>query len=750
MRSQKVAIIGAGPSGLVTAKTLLHNFPHGTFSPTIFESRHEVGGLWPNRPSGTGTLDPSMRTNLSRFTVAFSDFSWESALGTSNIPMFPQASQVGQYLDEYTNRYIPSDVLRLGHRVLKAERIASETRWRIQWRKERFDGKVLSDEIESEEFDLLVVASGYFAHKHIPTIPGLEQLQHAGRVVHSSDLQSQEGLRHDHNTLARGNVAVIGGSMSGVEAASAVALHQSSSAQRNTKDDKHIVYHIHSRPFWTLPTHLPHETEETVSFLPLDLSMYDLGRRPPGPIEYALGVIPEENAAKTNEYFSSLLGAEYEKFGYMQGSSPSQSMSTRPSWVAIGNDYAEFVRSKAIKPTMGRAVSMQTNPDTKMATIEIISADGQSESLENIAAVVVATGFTPFKSLSLLPTDVLSALEYSTEDPFLPVILDKGSTVRSEIPNLGFVGFYRGPYWGIMEMQARFLGAEWMLEIHQSEKTEAQREILRILRDPGVNSQRGQFPMGDYVGLMESFTKDLGICRTALSESDSRSGPAIPARYPYNHSATSREDLDEEKKRTLDALKDLSDPSHPSLQAAAALAIFRSLQGAWKFSQERGSEKESGTIIFTPRYASNPDYDREYVCSILDSDSTDKVSLPSTSRSIFRLSESGACDGTQIEVWTGDIPVNETDGNPQQLHLTPFYRKQVGKKYIPGEYVIYAKGYSRASGEDPAAVDIAPSMCEYIFHFKGVSIITWERVESKNSHVGSKDQPVHIRTVYKR
>ena len=141
---------GAGPSGLVTAKTLLRNFPNGTFLPTVFDSRHEVGGLWPNNPDGSkilgnddqpGTLDPSMRTNLSRFTVAFSDLSWESVMGSSDVPMFPQAWEVGQYLAAYTKRYIPNGVLRLGHRVVRTERTVeaqSSHRWKVFWVRERF------------------------------------------------------------------------------------------------------------------------------------------------------------------------------------------------------------------------------------------------------------------------------------------------------------------------------------------------------------------------------------------------------------------------------------------------------------------------------------------------------------------------------------------------------------------------------------------------------------------------------------
>lgn len=597
------------------------------------------------------------------------------------------------------------------------------------------------------------MASGYFAEKHIPSIPGLKELALAGRVVHSLDLQNSEGILRDNNILTHGNIAIIGGSMSGVEAASAVALHQSSCIAHNeAQADKHIVYHVHSRPFWTLPTHLPYETSESVSFLPLDLAMYDLGRRPSGPIEYALGVIPKEKVAKTNEYFTSLLGTEYKEFGYMQGTSR-QNMDYRPPWVAIGNSYAEFVRSGAIQSTLGRAVSVKTNQDTHLSTIEMAS-DGQTSTLDNIAAVVLATGFTSFDSLSFLPADVLAALEYSEDDPFLPLVLDKGGTIRSEIPDLGFVGFYRGPYWGVMEMQARFLGAEWTKEIRQALTTETQRQSLRILRDPDTNPQRGQFPMGDYVGLMESFSKDLGIERTGLTEDGSRSGPAIPARYTYNHpSTTAHGDMDREKERTLGVLKALSDPNHQSLQEAAALAVFRALHGTWRFSREQSTgEKRSGITTFTPRYPSRPAYDREYVCDeCLDSD-PDKTPLSSpTNRSIFRLSESGSHNGpTDIETWEGDITVNEAGGNPQRLHLTPFYRKNDDGKYVPGEYVIHAKGSKNPLGIEFEATEDAPRGFAYTFHFKGVSIASWERLEPCD-HAGAEGQArPQTRTIYKR
>lgn len=108
-----------------------------------------MGGLWasPEQPQTRktagrpGTLDPRMRTNLSRFTVAFSDLSWETVMGDADIPIFPQACQVGRYLATYAERYIPKEVLRLGSRVIRTARTVdgqSGARWKVHWIKERF------------------------------------------------------------------------------------------------------------------------------------------------------------------------------------------------------------------------------------------------------------------------------------------------------------------------------------------------------------------------------------------------------------------------------------------------------------------------------------------------------------------------------------------------------------------------------------------------------------------------------------
>jgi hypothetical protein len=692
--------------------------------------------------------------------------------------MFPQARQVGRYLAAYSERYIPKEVLRLGRRVITAVRsedVEAESRWRITWVKERlvhaFGGllrhrstdvtrsnsvpgaDLSSDEVCSEDFDFLVVASGYFARPYVPDIPGLAQF--TGQIVHSSKLEKGSHPSHGH-------VAVIGGSMSGVEAASAIALNKSSSmfnsALRSQDKVMQSVYHVYSRPFWSLPTYLPNETaEDTISFLPLDLAMYDLGRRPPGPIEYALGLIPEDKARKTNDYFKALVGAEYEQHAHMNSAKTGQNVPPRSPWVAIGNDYPEFVRSGAIKPKPGRAVSVHPNadPDTGLASIKIETANGQTMTLENVSSIVLATGFTPFVSLSFLPADVLAALEYSTEDPFLPLVLDKGGTFRSEVPDIGFVGFYRGPYWGIMEMQARFLGEAWIGQAAKSFRTDGQRENLRNLRRPDSEVRRGQFPMGDYVGLMELFSADLGATRIKISNEDDRSGPVVPARYLYGGDVEGNIEVE----KTLKSLQAISNYDHDAAQAAAALAVFRGLHGSWRFTRlatATDTIEASGTAVFHPRYPSDSDYDREYVyeehletTGVNSGSGADRIP-----QSMYRLSEAGTSRATRIERWTVD-PERSTKSDPGvRLKLTPFYRKKKDEEYLVGEYVIYAESI-RSSVMSELAERSASERDDYIFHFKGVSITSWECVSHRtgidDDQTLAKDQcGPRSRTVYER
>lgn len=752
----------------------------------VFDKRYEVGGLWPSQPKSTetigectaaagsgsdgGTLNPSMRTNLSRFTVAFSDLAWESVdiqdygNETGEVPMFPRAWQVGRYLAKYAERYLSPnhgrDILRLGQRVLRTTRETGSERVRNRWTVEWVaTGSIDSDQdvqVQSEGFDYLVVAAGYFASPCIPDIPGLDGF--GERTVHSSCL-------HDGNSVRRllsprldgpteqGRVVVVGGSLSGAEAASMLALHLSSSKdQFPGQKESHQVHHVSTRPFWAIPTYLPQEVlpypfseqrEKRVSFLPLDLVMYDLSRRPPGPIEYAFGPVSTERAQKMNEYFYTLLGSEYTKSGKI-----GEEALQKP-WVAIGNDYAEYIRSGAISPTIGRVTAVHRERDSNMASIDIsLPSGGRTVRLHNIAAIVLATGFTHHESLSFLPNTVLSRLEYSENDPSIPLILDGMGTSHAEIPDLGFVGYYRGPYWGVMEMQARFLARNWSRDgpdasydtLSMEKKTE-ERQRLRELRNMDPHIHRGQFPMGDYIGLMESFARELEMSRTPLSESnreanEERTGPVLPARYTYANESPSLE-----RTATLSSLRSILFPEESSA-TATSMAIFRALHGIWNFTRtyHQGPHEEGqiektikGTATFHPRYPTSPIYEKEYLYKESEYH-PEATAAKATKESIYYLCNPENGTSPNILVRVG---VTKTSYGLDVLALA--------SGDLSATYTVRATGMGTPDSPIPMAEDLDCSF-EYGFHFQGVGILSWECVAVR---AGDGRSPC-VRTVYER
>lgn len=149
-----VAIVGAGPGGLVAARWLLAQ----GFEVTIFEQGSALGGQWSGDPHHSGVW-PRMHTNTSRILSAFSDLDYDD-LGHSGGVVFPANQDVLAYLNRY------ADMFGLRQRI-RLETPVQHLR--------RADGTWLVTAGGAEEpFDRVVVASGRFGHPFIPHVDGLE------------------------------------------------------------------------------------------------------------------------------------------------------------------------------------------------------------------------------------------------------------------------------------------------------------------------------------------------------------------------------------------------------------------------------------------------------------------------------------------------------------------------------------------------------------------------------------------------
>ncbi|KAL2161711.1 hypothetical protein VTH06DRAFT_8273 [Thermothelomyces fergusii] len=604
--SKKVCIVGAGPAGLVAAKSLLHDAPEGSFSVTLFDAQTRIGGLWPaHKDDSAGLLNPLMITNQSRHTVQFSDLAWPE-----DAPKLPRAWQVGRYLAQYRERYCSGADVRLGTRVENAEPIITSTAggspsgWRVWTRS-------AEGELREDTFDYLLVASGFFGK---PTNPPVSNGGHDIPIIHSSQYRDLQSLLKNAKGSG-GKILVVGGQMSGVEIAGTIASHLSSATHSPgpspiANPDKYTVHHIIQQPIWVLPLYTsPNPTAPAPLFLPLDFGSCNLSNRTQ-PLTNLQGHISPEAAKIAHSRYQIALGTDQSIF------SPDLAVTTahtgNPPYLAVSQNYLDFVRSGLITLSRGKLTTLSGDKATLSPS---------NEQIGDIAAVVYATGFEAAPSLSFLPASVKQVLSLSPSDLNNTVALAFHGTYHPDVPNLGFVGFYRAPYWGVMEMQARFLTALWAaggpsspcLPPSIKEALSKDTSIKRTL-SLRANPRASQFPMGDYAWLMQEFAAALGLERSPHlgpmprlpPHADKEMDILTPARYP------SRSLTEPQRAEVLKSLASTEATVWASVRSGrfVAGAVFRSLLGEWKLERDLISRLPShptghfsGTAKFLLRYA---------------------------------------------------------------------------------------------------------------------------------------------------
>ena len=193
-----VAIIGAGPAGLVTARWLRAS----GLVPVLYEQGDGVGGQW-RVGAPHSSIWPGMHTNTSRVTTAFGDMPHPD--GT---PLFPRAEDIGQYLERYAAHFGLLEQARLGVRVQEVEREGEG--WRIR--------SVGTDGTErTEHYARVVLAPGRHHARRFPTIAGMDRFTGAGGVRHAATYRGAHEFRGQR-------VLVAGHSISSVEIAGDLAL----------------------------------------------------------------------------------------------------------------------------------------------------------------------------------------------------------------------------------------------------------------------------------------------------------------------------------------------------------------------------------------------------------------------------------------------------------------------------------------------------------------------------------------------
>ncbi|KAF5963733.1 flavin-containing protein [Fusarium bulbicola] len=233
---RRIAIIGAGPSGLAAARYLL---AEKNFSKIrVFEQRATPGGvwnytplareqgfsvprtqpsftpdqaLWPNDNGDVEFMSPIydlLETNIPHSLMRYSDK--EFPQGSS---LFPRHSVVLQYLKEYAQEINPHIAYQT--QVLNIEKpgLSRSQPWTV----EVLD--LNANKVIKDEYDAVVVASGHYNDPFIPDIPGLVEFDKAypGAISHSKFYRRLNDFKDK-------KVIVVGNSASGVDVSAQLSI----------------------------------------------------------------------------------------------------------------------------------------------------------------------------------------------------------------------------------------------------------------------------------------------------------------------------------------------------------------------------------------------------------------------------------------------------------------------------------------------------------------------------------------------
>jgi dimethylaniline monooxygenase (N-oxide forming) len=162
-----VAVIGAGPQGLVTAKNLLEE----GFKVTVFEARPSIGGLWQYcEPEKWTSVLQSTLGNVSKYRNCFTDYPVQD-----DEPLHMDSRQTMDYIESYATKFALHQYVQLDTRVEEVTRSSDVQQWQLRLSK--------NGTIETLACDKVVLTTGTNNLPIIPEIVGRTLFK--GTIAHS-------------------------------------------------------------------------------------------------------------------------------------------------------------------------------------------------------------------------------------------------------------------------------------------------------------------------------------------------------------------------------------------------------------------------------------------------------------------------------------------------------------------------------------------------------------------------------------
>ncbi len=221
--SDRVCVIGAGSSGIVTVKTLLQ----AGLSLDCFEMGSDIGGNWRyQNDNGRSAAYDSLHIDTSKERMAYSDFPMPD-----DYPDYPHHSQVLRYFESYAEQFDLRSQISFRTRV---DRVAADAAGCYRVSVQPLDQGLP----EERRYRAVLVCNGHHWDCKLPDFPG----HFEGQTLHSRVYRNPHGLEGQ-------NVLVVGIGNSAVDIACDV-----SRVTRRTFLSSRRSAHIIPRFIWGRPT----------------------------------------------------------------------------------------------------------------------------------------------------------------------------------------------------------------------------------------------------------------------------------------------------------------------------------------------------------------------------------------------------------------------------------------------------------------------------------------------------------------
>ncbi|KAG9243748.1 flavin dependent monooxygenase-like protein [Calycina marina] len=225
---RRIAIIGAGPSGLAAAKYLIAEDSYEQLD--VYEQQPEVGGVWfyspeivgvtpvphttprgppelPIWPKGSpaplfsNPMYQHLNTNIPKPLMQYSDQNFDS-----QSRLFPSRQDVQTYLIKYSQDV--RHLIKFFTQVADVHLVSKDGKdhWELTSR------SIITEEQKTVEYDAVIVANGHYSVPFIPAVQGIEAFNAAypSTIIHSKAYRSPDAFKNN-------KVIVIGSAASGLD-----------------------------------------------------------------------------------------------------------------------------------------------------------------------------------------------------------------------------------------------------------------------------------------------------------------------------------------------------------------------------------------------------------------------------------------------------------------------------------------------------------------------------------------------------